>query len=339
MVKCPSWRSGNRRRSLLCPVTQRATVSFAQLRRVSPGRTIPEPTLRHAPYLWRWASRTCPGLWGAASRSDPGRTSAGHDHGLVAGSSGDAPCDIGPAERSAALLAATLAHARSRGVPLDGWESERMRLTPKDKPPQGDPIDLAGADGLVLAVEVDLLHGTFRGDPDGTANTGGLAARGEWPPAPARLFAAMVFGRRNRRTLPSDRRIRAGVVRAASSADNPRGTPDPWHQRLVPRYVVQPGMLGPRSPLMRSMWAILLPKSVLACASRRRIRASRTCGRGGASRGVDCAAPQSGPGRLSGGSRFRGPAAGPHGSAGTGGLSIVQMQREPSRSAFPSRET
>ena len=43
----------------------------------------------------------------------------------------------------------------------------------------------------MLAIAVEFLHGTFRGDPDGTANTGGLQ-QGEWPPSPARLFAALV---------------------------------------------------------------------------------------------------------------------------------------------------
>ena len=43
----------------------------------------------------------------------------------------------------------------------------------------------------MLAIAVEFLHGTFRGDPDGTANTGRLQ-RGEWPPSPARLFAALV---------------------------------------------------------------------------------------------------------------------------------------------------
>ena len=43
----------------------------------------------------------------------------------------------------------------------------------------------------MLAIAVEFLHGTFRGDPDGTANTGRLR-RGEWPPSPARLFAALV---------------------------------------------------------------------------------------------------------------------------------------------------
>ncbi len=43
----------------------------------------------------------------------------------------------------------------------------------------------------MLAIHVEFLHGTFRGDPDGTANTGRLD-QGEWPPSPARLFAALV---------------------------------------------------------------------------------------------------------------------------------------------------
>ena len=43
----------------------------------------------------------------------------------------------------------------------------------------------------MLVVSAELLHGTFRGDADGAANTGRLS-RGEWPPAPFRLFAALV---------------------------------------------------------------------------------------------------------------------------------------------------
>ena len=43
----------------------------------------------------------------------------------------------------------------------------------------------------MLAISVEFLHGTFRGDADGTANTGRLES-GEWPPSPARLFAALV---------------------------------------------------------------------------------------------------------------------------------------------------
>ena len=45
-----------------------------------------------------------------------------------------------------------------------------------------------------LAISVEFLHGCYRADPSGTAITGGLR-EGEWPPAPARLFAALVAAR------------------------------------------------------------------------------------------------------------------------------------------------
>ena len=43
----------------------------------------------------------------------------------------------------------------------------------------------------MLMVSVEFLHGTFRGDPEGIANTGKLL-HGEWPPSVFRLFAALV---------------------------------------------------------------------------------------------------------------------------------------------------
>ena len=43
----------------------------------------------------------------------------------------------------------------------------------------------------MIAISVEFLHGTFRSDPSGAANTGRLLG-GEWPPSPARLFAALV---------------------------------------------------------------------------------------------------------------------------------------------------
>lgn len=46
----------------------------------------------------------------------------------------------------------------------------------------------------MLVISVELLHGTIRtGSPDDTAMAGG-AESGEWPPSPARLFAALVSG-------------------------------------------------------------------------------------------------------------------------------------------------
>ena len=90
----------------------------------------------------------------------------------------------------------------------------------------------------MLAISVELLHGTFRGDPDGTAHTGNLT-RGEWPPAPSRLFAALVSadgtGSRCRVTDGSElawfERLPPPVIHAHAS---------PCHQALQPRYVVLP---------------------------------------------------------------------------------------------------
>ena len=89
----------------------------------------------------------------------------------------------------------------------------------------------------MLAISVELLHGTFRGDPDGTANTGRLT-RGEWPPSPARLFAALVAADGTREKcrvtdgteLAWFERLPPPVIYADSR---------PLHQKLKPRYVVE----------------------------------------------------------------------------------------------------
>jgi CRISPR-associated protein Csb2 len=91
----------------------------------------------------------------------------------------------------------------------------------------------------MLSVSVEFLHGTFRGDPDGTANTGQLR-RGEWPPSPSRLFAALVAadgtGDACRVTEGSElewfERLPPPVIHA---------DPDPVHQPLSPRFVGQHG--------------------------------------------------------------------------------------------------
>ena len=91
----------------------------------------------------------------------------------------------------------------------------------------------------MFSVSVEFLHGTFRGDPDGTANTGQLR-RGEWPPSPSRLFAALVAadgtGDAGRVTDGSElewfERLPPPVIHA---------DPDPVHQPLRPRFVVQHG--------------------------------------------------------------------------------------------------
>ena len=95
----------------------------------------------------------------------------------------------------------------------------------------------------MLSISVELLHGTFRGDPDGTANTGRLT-RGEWPPSPARLFAAFVAadgtGEACRVTDGTELEWFEQLPPPVICAD-----PQPFHQSLQARYVVQHG--GPRA--------------------------------------------------------------------------------------------
>ena len=89
----------------------------------------------------------------------------------------------------------------------------------------------------MLAVSVELLHGTFRGDPDGTANTGRLQ-HGEWPPSPSRLFAALVAADGTR----EQSRVTDGEELAwFERLPPPRIYADgrPCHQPLEPRYVVK----------------------------------------------------------------------------------------------------
>ena len=89
----------------------------------------------------------------------------------------------------------------------------------------------------MFAVSVEFLLGTFRGDPDGTANTGRMT-RGEWPPAPARLFAALVAADGTRqesrgtdgKELDWFERLPPPVIHADA---------DPPNQTLHPRYVVK----------------------------------------------------------------------------------------------------
>ena len=90
----------------------------------------------------------------------------------------------------------------------------------------------------MLAIDVEFLHGVFRGDPDGTALTGQLA-RGEWPPSPARLFAALVAADGTRRAS----RVTDGVELSWLERLPPpviHAHAHPAHQRLEPRFVVVP---------------------------------------------------------------------------------------------------
>ncbi len=143
----------------------------------------------------------------------------------------------------------------------------------------------------MLTIAVELLHGTFRGDPDGTANTGRLT-RAEWPPSPARLFAALVAADGTRencrvtdgRELAWLERLPPPVIRAHT---------DCCHTELQPRYVVEhkgsatkathqeyvgrsgalsrPGFrAAPRDRHVDYSWDVELPTGALLDALRRR---------------------------------------------------------------------
>ena len=131
----------------------------------------------------------------------------------------------------------------------------------------------------MLALSVEFLHGTFRGDPDGTAVTGRLT-RGEWPPSPARLFAALVAadGTRQASRVTNGHELTwlEGLPPPAIHAQ-----PEPWHQVLQQRFVVahggrsdkthqeyvaregalqRPGVrVAPRNPLVVYRWDVEPP--------------------------------------------------------------------------------
>ena len=88
----------------------------------------------------------------------------------------------------------------------------------------------------MFTISVELLHGTFRGDPDGTAITGRLE-RGEWPPSPARLFATLVAAdgtRQQTRVTDGSELLWLEALPAPSIHAHPQA----WHQAQQPRFVV-----------------------------------------------------------------------------------------------------
>lgn len=89
----------------------------------------------------------------------------------------------------------------------------------------------------MLAISLELLHGTFRGDPDGTASTG-RQTHGEWPPSPARVFAALVAADGTRQEC----RVTDGTELTWIEQCPPPviyADAERWEQRLEPRYVVR----------------------------------------------------------------------------------------------------
>ena len=115
-------------------VTQRATLSFAQLRRVSLGSSYSAEADAAARALLVALGLHAHQL--AFGRGFALRSGAELRPSVVQptwlGSGGDEPCALGDVETSLALLRTAVMHASSLGVPLDGWDKEPVILTPKE---------------------------------------------------------------------------------------------------------------------------------------------------------------------------------------------------------------
>ena len=114
-------------------VTQRATVSFAQLRRVRLGgdhSSEADTAVRALLVALGLHAHQLAFGRGFALRSGadlrPGSTTA-----TWLGADGDEPIDLGGTETTGAVLESAREHAATRGVPLDGWGAPATRLTPK----------------------------------------------------------------------------------------------------------------------------------------------------------------------------------------------------------------
>ena len=114
-------------------VTQRATVSFAQLRRICLGDASPDADAAARALLVALGMHAHQLAFakGFALRSGaelrPLSTSV-----TWLGAEGDKPIEMGGAERTRVLLDLARAHAASHSVPLDGWGAPATRLTPKE---------------------------------------------------------------------------------------------------------------------------------------------------------------------------------------------------------------
>ena len=81
----------------------------------------------------------------------------------------------------------------------------------------------------MLAITVELIHGTIRATGPADASITGNAAAPEWPPSPARLFAALVAAGGSADRAPNDR----ADLHLLESADPPFIVADPLSRVLV----------------------------------------------------------------------------------------------------------
>ena len=113
-------------------VTQRATVSFAQLRRVSLGADQPGADAAARALLVALGLHAHQLAFGRgfALRSGADLRPTARTVTWL-GAAGDQSSDLGDANATLSLLQSARAHAESSGVPLDGWGQPPTMLTPK----------------------------------------------------------------------------------------------------------------------------------------------------------------------------------------------------------------
>ena len=113
-------------------VTQRATVSFAQLRRVSLGNgdAGADTATRALLVALGLHAHVLAFGRGFALRSG-GELRPKASVATWLGSAGDEPCELGGERETLALLQEAKAYAKSAQVPLAGWDQAPQRLTPK----------------------------------------------------------------------------------------------------------------------------------------------------------------------------------------------------------------
>jgi len=115
-------------------ITQRATLSLAQLRRVGLGpdhSADADAAARALLVVLGLHAHALAFGRGFALRSGAELRSA-RSTATWLGADGDAEFELGGSEGTGKLLRAALAHARSAHVPLDGWDEPPLRLSPKD---------------------------------------------------------------------------------------------------------------------------------------------------------------------------------------------------------------
>ena len=114
-------------------VTQRATVSFAQLRRISLGQDSRDGDTATRALLVALGLHAHQLAFGSGFTLRSGADFRPRNvTGTWLGASADAQISLGAATDSGRLLMHALEHARAVGVPLDGWTRDEVVLSPKD---------------------------------------------------------------------------------------------------------------------------------------------------------------------------------------------------------------